>query len=487
MTTRPLRSLLVLLPLALPAQPLHERTAAPPNNWPAPLHLQRSKLQTQQRALTPQFQLPGGITNDVLVFVPIAPCRLADTRPSQPYPALGTTPLASNTPRTLPIAGACKIPTGGIAEAYSLDVTVVPVSPTAGGYLLVYPNPQLPVPVNAVASLTWNPDATYQSNAVLTASSSDGSVNVVVNSATDVVVDINGYYAVPTDSNEDTALGRYALASDTTGSENTAFGYRALSDNTSGNYNVAVGFQAMNGSTGSSNTAIGIGALGDASGSNNIAVGSGAGGNLAAGSYNIEIGAIGLSSDDHTIRIGNPQTSTYIAGIVGTPLADAAPVVVNANGQLGVAPPMIVSSRRYKQDIQDMGDASKGLLRLRPVTFHYKKPDSDGTRPLEYGLIAEEVADVYPELVIRGLDGQIESVQYAKLPAMLLNELQKEHRNAEQQARHAEEQDRRAERQDQTIQKLEARLVALEAQLTNATAKLNPDKALLLPSSETGR
>jgi Chaperone of endosialidase len=484
MTTRPLASLLVLLPLALLAQPLHERTAVPLNNWPAPRHLQRSKVQTQQRFVTPQFQLPGGITNDVLVFVPIAPCRLADTRPSQPYPALGTTPLASNTPRTLPIAGACKLPTEGIAEAYSLDVTVVPVSPTAGGYLLVYPNPELPVPVNAVASLTWNPDASYQSNAVITAASSDGSVNVVVNSATDVVVDINGYYAVPTDANEDTALGRYALESDTTGSENTAFGYRALSANTSGSYNVAVGFQAMNENTGTSNTAIGIGALADASGSNNIAVGAGAGDNLAAGNYNIAIGSFGLSSDDHTIRIGNPQTSTYIAGIVGTTLASASTVVINSFGQLGVQP-MVVSSRRYKQDIQDMGDASNGLLRLRPVTFHYKKPDSDGTRPLDYGLIAEEVADVYPELVIRGSDGQIESVQYARLPAMLLNELQKEHRNAEQQARHAEEQDRRAQLQDQEIQKLEARLIALETQLTKATAKLTSGEAL--PSTATGR
>jgi len=132
-----------------------------------------------------------------------------------------------------------------------------------------------------------------------------------------------------------------------------------------------------------------------------------------------------------------------------------------------------------------MGDASSGLLRLRPVTFHYKKPDSDGTRPLDYGLIAEEVADVYPELVIRGSDGQIESVQYARLPAMLLNELQKEHRNAEQQARHAEEQDRRAQLQDQEIQKLEARLIALEAQLTKATAKLTSGEAL--PSTATGR
>jgi hypothetical protein len=112
-----------------------------------------------------------------------------------------------------------------------------------------------------------------------------------------------------------------------------------------------------------------------------------------------------------------------------------------------------------------MGDASKGLLQLRPVTFHYKKPDTDGSNPLEYGLIAEEVAGVYPELVVRGKDGQVETVQYQKLPAMLLNELQK---------------------QNETIRKLEARLAALESQLaTNAAARAT--SANPVPTSGGGR
>jgi hypothetical protein len=187
----------------------------------------------------------------------------------------------------------------------------------------------------------------------------------------------------------------------------------------------------------------------------------------------------GMSSDDHTIRIGTDQTSTYIAGILGNSLSSASPVVINSNGQLGVEG---VSSRRYKEDIQDMGDASKGLQRLRPVTFHYKKSDADGSKPLEYGLIAEEVADVYPDLVVRGQDGQIESVQYQKLPAMLLNELQKEHRNAEEQA---QQQARHAQQQDETIKKLEARLAVLEAEVTNATAKVISDKTP--PTSPGGR
>ena len=532
MTPRSLGPLLVFLPLTLAAQSLQERTV-PLKNWTAPRQIHTPQLPAQPRVATPKIQLPGGVTTDVLVFVPITPCRLADTRPSQPYPALGTTPLAPLTPRTLPIAGSCGVESQGFLfpgpEAYSLNVTVVPVSPDPlGGYLLVYPNPVTPIPL--VASMTWNPGASYQSNAVITAASSDGSVNVVANSTTDVVIDINGYYAAPSDTKGDTALGTYALNSDTSGTDNTAFGYAALGLNTSGVDNTAFGVQALGANTngtgntavgydammstngantfgaGLSNTAIGsqalaanvlgtgntaLGALAMQNGSgdyntaigyqagaaptggNNVLIGFQAGFNASTGSYNIIIGNYGESGDDKTIKIGaaGTQTSTYIAGILGNSLSSASPVVINSNGQLGV---QASSSRRYKEDIQDMGDATRGLLRLRPVTFHYKKPDPDGSKPLEYGLIAEEVADVYPELVIRGADGQIESVQYAKLPAMLLNELQKQYRHAEEQDRRAEQQARHAEQQDETIRKLEARLAALEAQ-SNTTAKATDD------------
>jgi hypothetical protein len=101
---------------------------------------------------------------------------------------------------------------------------------------------------------------------------------------------------------------------------------------------------------------------------------------------------------------------------------DAVPVVIDSNGQLGT----ISSSRRFKTDIQDMGDASRGLLRLRPVTFRYQKHFADGSQPIQYGLIAEEVEEVYPHLVARSADGQIETVKYQVLDAMLLNELQRQ-------------------------------------------------------------
>ena len=506
------------MPLALAAQSLNQATV-PLHNWSAPRQIRRSQLRTVQSRPSPkQSQLPGGVDPDSLVFVPIAPCRVADTRAGSGFPALGSTPLASLTPRNLQLAGVCGVEATGAnfpgPEAYSLNVTVVPPAGNAGGYLLVYPNPATPIPL--VASMTWNPGASYQSNAVIAASSTDGTVNVVSNNPTNVVIDINGYYAAPTSSQGNTALGilalsadtsgggntalgSFALQLDTTGQENTAIGYVVLGSNTDGtdntavgyyamryaydgsgtlfnnvavgsnalettvgaNNNTAVGFNAMaNSSTGDDNTAIGTGALIGSSGGNNIAVGFEAGGQLTSGSGNIIIGHAGTSSDNDIIRIGTSQSATFIAGISGTSVPGGAAVVVNSNGQLGVA----TSSLRYKEDIENMGNASEGLLRLRPVTFHYKTPDPDGSKPLEYGLIAEEVAEVYPELVVKGKDGQIQSVQYQTLPALLLNELQKQYR-------HAEQQDRVAKEQSETIQKLEARLAALEAQLVTATAK----------------
>ena len=131
-----------------------------------------------------------------------------------------------------------------------------------------------------------------------------------------------------------------------------------------------------------------------------------------------------MAGDSGVIRIGTggTQTSFLAAGIAGVSVSNQAQVMINTStGQLG----SISSSRRYKEDIQDMSDASSGLLKLRPVTFRYQQPYPDGSQPLDYGLIAEEVAEVYPGLVARGPDGQIETVQYHKLIPMLLNEVQK--------------------------------------------------------------
>ena len=163
-----------------------------------------------------------------------------------------------------------------------------------------------------------------------------------------------------------------------------------------------------------------------------------------------------------TIRIGTPgvQTSTFIAGNHNSIAGAGIPVLVNNFGQLGTAP----SSRRVKDEIRGMDEASAGLGKLRPVVFRYKAELANGPRPLEYGLIAEEVAEIYPELVVLDKDGQPSGVRYHALPAMLLNELQRQQRVIETQAAQAREQAR-------LIDELTARLSRLEAMGTAAAGR----------------
>ncbi len=227
-----------------------------------------------------------------------------------------------------------------------------------------------------------------------------------------------------------TAYGTGALASNTTGSNNSAFGLAALSSNTIGSFNTAIGYQAMLlNYSGASNTAIGYYALYHTNGSNNIAIGNQAGVWLGQVSNNIHIGHPGITHDQNVIRIGRQsvQKFTAIAGISGVNVTGGAAVVVNKTGQLGVE----LSSIRYKKDVQSIGTASERLLQLRPVTFRYKQADEDGRTPEQYGLIAEEVAKVMPELVIYNEKGQPETVAYQTLAPLLLNELQKEHKQME--------------------------------------------------------
>jgi hypothetical protein len=280
-----------------------------------------------------------------------------------------------------------------------------------------------------------------------------------------------------TTGGNNTAIGSAALDRNTTGADNTATGFQSLNDNTSGadntaigfatlnvnktgNDNTATGFAALNNSTGADNTATGFQALlNNTTGNNNIAIGSNAGSNLTSGSNNLDIGNPGVAGESNVIRIGTKgfQTRTFIAGISGNPVYVGSPVLVNANGRLGVA----VSSARYKRDIRDMGEASGGLMKLRPVSFRYKQ-DPNGT--LQYGLIAEEVARVYPELVTYGDDGKPQSVAYHVLPAMLLNELQKK----DAQIVALQKQIESLQKKTALIDTLTARLRALEQQARTA-------------------
>jgi hypothetical protein len=239
-----------------------------------------------------------------------------------------------------------------------------------------------------------------------------------------------------TSGENNTAGGAHALFSNTGGGGNTAVGAGSLTSNLLGNTNVAIGSSALyTNTTGGGNTAVGTAALGlNTSGSDNIVIGQGAGLQITTGSNNIHIGNPGLPGDDSTIRLGalGTQTRTFITAIRGVTTAsnDAVGVVIDSNGQLGT----ISSSRYAKDDIADMSDSSVGLMQLRPVTFHYKA-DRDPAGPrLQYGLIAEEVAEVYPGMVATK-DGKPETVMYQYLAPMLLNEFQKQQRTIEDQAR----------------------------------------------------
>ncbi len=531
-------------------------------NWPAPLYWaptpaeaeqQRIEQRIVQRSASPLaepasiFAAPGPMT-----FIAMTPCRVMDTRSGQGFtgafgppslPAFGT---ARQVP--MPSSSTCTIPAN--AGAYSLNITAV--SPGVLSFLSVWPAGAAYPNVSTLNDSS--PTGGAVANAAIVPAGTGGAIQMVAGNITDVIIDINGYYAAPSDLNNDTAIGTGALASNTTGGSNTASGYAALANNTTGSDNTASGAGALNlntigdgntasgqaalfkntagnfntatggyalennttgsqstasgyyalennttgsnntasgyyalywnttgagntasgegalqsNTTGSNNTANGAGALysnttgfantasgvdvllSNTTGSFNIAIGNSAANNVSGGnSNNIHIGSAGVAGDgaeanSGVIRIGTAgiQTSFFAAGITGvtTGLSGAVPVVIDSNGQLGT----MSSSRRFKEDVQDMGDSSSGLLRLRPVTFRYKQPYQDGSKPIDYGLIAEEVAQVYPDLAVKGADGQIETVQYQKLTPMLLNELQKQ---AEQ------------------IHSLEDRLAALEALL----------------------
>jgi hypothetical protein len=218
------------------------------------------------------------------------------------------------------------------------------------------------------------------------------------------------------------AVGQEALLLNTTGYRNNAFGVDALRANTTGFFNTAMGDAALlSNGTGDHNTAIGFGASANTTtGSGNVALGANAGFDIVSASNVICLGA--------GVRSFNHSNTCYIGNIYGvtTFLANAIPVLINSDGQLGTAP----SSRQFKKDIKPMNSVSESILALKPVTFHYK---SDKTNTEQFGLIAEEVAQVNPNLVVPDTEGKPYSVRYEAVNAMLLNEFLNEHRVVQQQ------------------------------------------------------
>jgi hypothetical protein len=275
-----------------------------------------------------------------------------------------------------------------------------------------------------------------------------------------------------TSGNFNSAFGYNALLSSTTGGSNSAFGSGTLVVNTTGIYNSAFGANVLLLNTGSqnsavgglalqlmtaggSNSALGYSALGSlATGSSNIAIGSLAGLALTSGDNNIYIGSNdGTATESNTLRIGTGLTATFVSGISAQTSASGVAVLVNNFGKLGTS----TSSRRYKQEIADLDRESDVLMRLRPVAFYYR-PEHDDTHTRQYGLVAEEVAAVAPELVVFDQEGQPQTVRYHFVNAMLLNEVQKQRRTGEDQRQ-------AIERQEQELEELRARLRRLEGWL----------------------
>lgn len=308
-------------------------------------------------------------------------------------------------------------------------------------------------------------DLALQSNTTASGNAALGALALTANTTGDLNTALGaGALFVNTTGANNTAVGNGALQATTTGGTNTAVGQNALAANTTGVDNTAVGREALQSNiAGVDNTAVGQEALFSCTGFNNIGIGNGAGFNLAGGGNNIDIGNAGSGAESNTIRIGDPalQTAAFVAGIRnGVGNGSGVAVYVDNTGQLSPT----VSSARFKQDIRDMGDASSKLLQLRPVTFRYKKTlDPSGLE--QYGLVAEEVAKVYPDLVVYDDDGKPQTVRYHFINAMLLNEVQKQARQIQAQRQQIEDQTAHVKGLTTQIEALMTRLVQVEAAL----------------------
>ncbi len=255
-----------------------------------------------------------------------------------------------------------------------------------------------------------------------------------------------------------TASGVEALFSSTTGVSNTATGYHALNQNTTGSANTANGDDALHSNTtGRSNTAFGTNALGNSTGTGNIALGAQAG--------------FAVYTADHVIAIGvdgaEVSNSCFIGNIYGviTGVNNAVPVVIDSQGQLGT----MSSSWRFKKEIKAMEQASESILALKPVTFHYK---GDNIATPQFGLIAEEVAEVNPDLVVRDKSGDIYTVRYDAVNAMLLNEFLKEHRTVKEQGATITQLKSMVGKQEATNAQQQKQIEALTAGLQRMSAEL---------------
>ena len=332
-------------------------------------------------------------------------------------PSLSQTPSATSsrlTPRPLAAGYQFRVDGAGVhvgnTNAYGLDVA---------GNVTLSSNLALPATVAGGTAGVMNLGGARFAH-------SFGTRNTFVGSSS------GNFTLIPDTAAQNAAFGENTLQSLTIGNGNTAVGFSVLVNDSEGAFNTGLGEGALYANfIGTRNTGIGEGALFYTTGSYNTALGARAGYNLTTGSNNIHIGHEGFAAETTTIRIGTAQTRTFLAGVRGvtTGMADGLAVLIDSAGQLGT----ISSSANVKREITGLDQASSAILKLRPVSFFYKN-DAVGIR--QYGLIAEEVAEVMPELVQFSPAGEPETVRYHFLTPLLVNELQKQHRTiGEQQAR----------------------------------------------------
>jgi uncharacterized coiled-coil protein SlyX len=263
-----------------------------------------------------------------------------------------------------------------------------------------------------------------------------------------------------TTSDNNTATGFHALWFNTAGGSNTATGFNALASNTIGDNNTATGFGALgSNSTGTGNTAIGYGALiNNATGVGNTALGAGNAGAAVTTANNV------ICIDSQGANVSNSCFVGHIRGVT-TGNADAIPVLIDSAEQLGT----VSSSRSFKDDIKPMDQASEAVLALKPVVFHYK---SDKTHTTQFGLVAEDVAEVNPALIVRDKEGKPYTVRYDQVNAMLLNEFLKERRKVEQQQAAIGRLERNAAKQEATINELNKAVEVLSTHLKEQAAQI---------------
>jgi hypothetical protein len=351
-----------------------------------------------------------------------------------------------------------------LLTCFVLPQTAQAVSPAPDGG---YPAANTAEGQNALFSLTtggYNTAVGFfslRSNTTGQFNTGVGAGTLLANTADENTATGAGALLSNTTGNDNTANGGFALFSNTEGIFNTAIGVQALLSNTTGSDNVADGTSALvNTTTGFANTAIGDSALlNNTTGYANIALGRFAGSSITTANNVICIGA--------GIPGGNVDNTTYIGNIASTSVNGGGADFVTVNLTTGLLG-HVSSSRRYKEDIQAMDKASEALYRLKPVTYRFKK-EIDPTQSLDYGLVAEDVANVDPNLATRDKKGQIESVRYMAVNAMLLNEFLKEHRKVEEQevtiAQLKTELQATATRQQKQIDVLTAGLEKVSAQL----------------------